>query len=309
MQERILSVVIPVRNQARTVSQLLAALGRLVRPPGWQLEIIAVYTESTDNTLQVLRESGVHVITCDTIGPGAARNAGARMARGELLYFIDADACPIGGDFLVRAIETAERLGNFGVLGGAIELPANQAGNPVAVADHWVCWFNWSAQRPAGESTLFQPSVSIVVPRAVFEAMGGFDTRLRVLEDFELQQRMLARGLRIHYEPTLAVTHEARSSLWRSWRHGWYWGGPFRSAYLAVIPHRGFTFPVGHPCFCLNIPVMFLRRLRLVWRSPPPASRCSSWCCLPFIAIAILIWTLGVVWGPDQPADSQPAPV
>jgi GT2 family glycosyltransferase len=309
MPDKILSMIIPVRNQARALSGLLAALARLTRPPGWELEVIGVDNASSDNTLQVFRDNGVRLTTCAEIGVSAARNAGAKMAHGELLCFIDADACPVGDDFLVRMVKAAGRLGDFGILGGAIELPAEQARDPVAVADHWVCWFNWHAKRPAGKTTLFQPGVCLIMLRAVFDALNGFDTSLKILEDFEFQHRLQVQGYSIYYEPSLAVTHEARDSLRRSWQHSWSWGGPFRSTYLTRAQGRSYWFPVGHPCFCLNIPAIFLRRLRLVLRVAPPTSRWFAWCCLPLVAAGILVWTLGVVWGPDQPSDSKATPV
>ncbi len=309
MPDKIFSMIIPVRNQARALSKLLMTLTHLTTPPCWEVEIIGIDNASTDNTLQVLRDSGVRFLRCDKIGVSAARNAGVKMSRGELLCFMDADACPVGEDFLVRVVEAAERLGNFGMLGGAIELPGDQLRDPVAVADHWVCWFNWTAKRPAGKTTLFHPGVYLIMLRAVFEALDGFDIDVKILEDFEFQHRMQVRGFPMYYDPSLVVTHEARNSLWRSWRHSWSWGGPFRSTYLTHVSGCSYWFPVGHSCFFLNFPAIFYRRLRLVLRSSPPVSRCFSWCCLPLVVAGILVWTLGVVWGTDQPSDSRATPV
>lgn len=309
MPPRVISIIIPVRNQARTLKALLDRLVALAPPPGWGVEIIPVYTDSRDDTLEVLRASSLPYRICTEVGPGAARNVGARHAQGALLLFIDADACPVGEDFLLRLVSSAHRLGRFGAFGGPILPAPGQRNNPIALADHWACWFNWSAQRKLQRSALFQPTVCVVIPRAVFEALGGFDPAIRVLEDHELQQRMMRRGLPIYFLPGFQVTHESRGSLLRSWRHSWYWGGPFRSTYLAVTPNYGLWFPVGHRLFWLNQPKLFWRRMRLVTRRAWRDLRWGMVWMFPFLALTILVWTLGVVWGEDQPHVTKAAPV
>ena len=118
MNTRTLSVIIPARNAARTISALLDAVLELSMPTGWDKEIIVGYTESSDETLQLIRDRPVKCAINDTIGPAAARNAAAKFATGELLYFIDADACPIGSVFFVRLIDSASRRAQAGELGG-----------------------------------------------------------------------------------------------------------------------------------------------------------------------------------------------
>jgi GT2 family glycosyltransferase len=307
--ERLVSIIVPVKNQGRTLKILLDRLKTLKPPPGWGAEIIAVYSDSRDDTLEVLRASGVRVLTCDLRGPGPARNAGAKAARGALLYFIDADACPVGDDFLARLISIAVRLKRFGAFGGAILPTPSQLWNPVALGDHWACWFNWAASRPAQQSRLFQPTVSAAVPRGVFEALGGFDPAILILEDFELEQRMMRRGLPVYYVPQLAVTHHARGSLLRSWRHSWSWGGPFRSTYLARNPGYKLWFPVGHRLFALNLPLIFWRRTRLVLRAAWANSKWQACYGFPFLAATVLAWAIAVAVGADQPTKSDPGPI
>lgn len=306
---RLLSIVIPVRNQGRTLKTLIETLRRLKGPPGWAVEIIPVYTNSRDDTLKVLQESGLPFVTCEEIGVSAARNTGAKHARGALIYFIDADACPVGDDFFVQLVTIALKLRHFGGFGGPILLQPRQSWNPVAVGDHWACWFNWSAKRPSQRSALFQPTVSLVMPKAVFEILGGFDPAVRVLEDFDLEQRMMRRGLPVYFMNSLAVTHEARDSPWRSWRHSWYWGGPFRSTYLAQNPKYGHWFPLGHRLFALNLPLIFWRRMRLVLRAAWANSKWQTCYGFLFIAATVFAWALAVICGPDQPAKTMAAPV
>jgi glycosyltransferase involved in cell wall biosynthesis len=87
-----LSVVIPTRNRAYLVGEAIESALR--QRPG-QVEVIVVDDASTDDTTKVLTEnfgSRIHLLcTPERRGAGAARNAGLRVARGELVAFLDDD--------------------------------------------------------------------------------------------------------------------------------------------------------------------------------------------------------------------------
>lgn len=310
MAERKLSVIIPVRNGAATLPALLDALARQQPIPGWSVEIIAGYTPSSDDTLGILQSRGISVANSDVLGPSAARNAAARLAHGTLLYFIDADAAPIGDDFLRRLVRTALQLGRIGRLGGfggPILLDPAQERNLIAAADHFACWFNWGEKRPNQRTALFQPTVSLAMPRAVYAALGGFDESITVLEDFELQARMLARGLKLYFVNDLRVTHRARGTLLKSWRHSWSWGVPYRANYLAKAGGRELRYSVHSSLFAVNLPFVFARRMRLVMASARQVSEQRARLAWPFVAATIFAWALGVVVGKLR-TDRQHAP-
>ena len=316
MTMKTLSIIIPVRNQPETLETLLTSLDAQVRPDGWTVEVICVDNDSTDATPDVIRRHDAVYLLETTLGPSVARNAGVAVSTGELVWFIDADAAPIGTDFLCKLVATADKLGDFGGFGGPILLPASQRNNPIAFADHMACWSAWNAWRP-DERSGFQPT-SFVVRRELFDAVGGYNTNLRVLEDWDLQLRLersrqLTEGpdapLRpIWFMQSLAVAHYARSSFTRTLKHSWYWGLPSREGWLE---RSGASVAnLERPLLrWLGLPRLFAGRtihpLKTAWRE----SRWRTIICLPFLLLTLLVWSVAVIVGKGQPEDDQMAPV
>lgn len=303
----VLSVIIPARDHARPLKRLLDNLKKQKIPSGWDVDILVVENGSKDDTLEVARASGFRVLSVNSHGAGPARNAGVRATKGVLLAFLDADCCPVRNDHFVQVTATALQLRGFGTFGGPILLPEYQRWNPVAIGDHWACWFNWSMKRPMQRSSLFQPSGNSVVPRAVFETMNGFCESAMILEDMEFENRVMRAGLPVFFVPSLAVTHEARGSLLRSWRHSWSWGGAFRERHLAVDKAYGLKYPVGDARFARNLGYIFRRRVRLVRRIAWANTRWQAVVAYPFYVATIFVWALAVIWAREpSPENMRP---
>ena len=119
------SVIIPVYNEEKTVTNCLTSLKLQNYKP---LEIIIVDDGSTDESkvkslpAQAGQKSKVQlkiknlkILSQPHLGPGAARNLGAKYAKGEILVFVDADMT-FAKDFiaqLVKPIEKKEVIGTF----------------------------------------------------------------------------------------------------------------------------------------------------------------------------------------------------
>lgn len=307
---QVLSVIIPVRNQAGALGRLLDKLREQATPPDWQVEVIVVDNGSTDHTATVIKASPFTYAPCTELGSGAARNAGVAASRGSLLYFMDADTLPGSNEQFVAVVDIASRIGpgRFGAFGGVVVIPPNQRWNPIAIADHWACWFNWHPVRPPERTNLFQPGLSLVATRRAFDAVGGFDNSLTVMQDMEFQHRLMKRGFAIYFTPRLVVMHEARGSLWRSWRHSWSWGGPFRERYLPTAPDYGLKYPLGHPRFFRNLVPLFRRRFRMVTRIARANARWQLVYCYPFLAATIFAWAYAVVRG-REPTHEERSPI
>ena len=83
-----ISVVVAAYDEARHIGRLLESLKGQTRPP---LEVIVADDGSHDATAAIAAEAGARVLKLPHRGPAAARNAGAEVARGEILVFLDGD--------------------------------------------------------------------------------------------------------------------------------------------------------------------------------------------------------------------------
>ena len=216
----------------------------------------------------------------------------------------------------VATEDAAGGLGDFGGFGGPILLPESQRNNPIAFADHMACWSAWNAWRPDGHSG-FQPT-SFVVKREVFESVGGYDTELRVLEDWDLQirierSRQLEEGPGAPIRPvwfiqSLGVAHSARSSFLRTLKHSWYWGLPSREGWIqrSGASVTALERPVLR---WLGLPRLFIGRslhpVKTAWRV-------STWrtiISMPFLLLTLLVWSIAVIVGQGQPDSDHEAPI
>lgn len=86
-----LSFIIPAHNEERWIGRSVSAIRTAMEPIGEPYEIIVVDDASTDATTRVAEEHGARVFRVAHRQIAATRNTGARGARGDVFFFVDAD--------------------------------------------------------------------------------------------------------------------------------------------------------------------------------------------------------------------------
>jgi glycosyltransferase involved in cell wall biosynthesis len=89
-----LSVIIPTYNRAHVIAEAVESILQQFQKSGrTDVELIVVDDGSTDKSLEKLATFGqsITLLTQKNSGPGAARNTGARAAKGTWLTFLDSD--------------------------------------------------------------------------------------------------------------------------------------------------------------------------------------------------------------------------
>jgi GT2 family glycosyltransferase len=180
------SIVIPTYNR---ISLLQRTLASVRRQSCADFEIIIVDDGSTDGTRESLASNGefLRVIKQPNRGPGAARNVGAREARGEYVAFLDSDDLwfPWTLDTFARAIQEHERPN---ILGGKFIEFADEA-ELLAVRQerHETLWF--SDYIASSHYPYYVGSGTCVVRRECFADVRFLEDRLNS-EDHDLILRM-----------------------------------------------------------------------------------------------------------------------
>jgi peptidoglycan/xylan/chitin deacetylase (PgdA/CDA1 family)/GT2 family glycosyltransferase len=220
------SIVIPTYQRRDVVCGAVAALSKLQY--GGAIELIVVVDGSTDGTEEAVKPIAtpfsLRVQSQSNSGAAAARNAGAKVARHEILLFLDDDM--IARPDLLAQHARSYAAGADAVLGHmplSPESPRNFLSQ--GVAD----WTNERRDRLAQSDTLSLFDLltgQLSVRRTVFEACGGFDPRFTQGgsfgdEDLDFGCRLLEGGWRIVFnadaisEQRYVVSYEANLRQWR----------------------------------------------------------------------------------------------
>ncbi|MDA8205898.1 MAG: glycosyltransferase family A protein [Thermaerobacter sp.] len=192
------SVVIPVYNQADLIGRAIKAVCEGSRPP---LEIIVVDDGSTDGVRQAVEAAGsnysvqVRLLTVPHGGPGRARDAGWRSARGDLVAFTDADAVP-EPDWIRSAVEAFSH-DQVGAVEGKV------------VADGVPTIFTHQVKNLSGGRFM---TANMFYRRSVIDEVGGFKSRYR--EDSDLAFSVIEHGYEILFVPESVVIHPPREEGW-----------------------------------------------------------------------------------------------
>lgn len=209
-----LSIVMPVLNEAAGIEATLRALAPL-RSRG--VEVIVSDGGSRDATVALARPLADRVMAAPA-GRARQMNAGAAVARADVLLFLHADTqLPKGADHLVRRALVAAAWGRFDV---------RISGRPFML--RVVAALMNLRSRSTGIATGDQ---AIFVTRVAFEHVGGFPDQ-PLMEDVEISRRLRAIGRPACLSERVTTSGrrwEARG-VWRTiflmWRLRWrYWRG------------------------------------------------------------------------------------
>lgn len=206
-----ISVIVPAYNSARFLPACLDALSSSDLPRS-EWELIVVDDASTDATPGIAASADKCARTGDNPrGPAYARNAGARLAAGEILVFVDADVAVHPDSLRLLDARLKADPGLVAVFGAYDETPDASS----IVSRYRNLLHHYAHRQNAGEVPTFWAGCGAVRTRA-FRDVGGFDEALYEspqIEDIELGYR-LSRNGRILLDPTIQATHYKKWFFW-----------------------------------------------------------------------------------------------
>ncbi len=209
-----ISLVVPAHDEERYLPDLLdtvdRARSRYAQGPG-AVEVIVSDNASTDRTAEIAALRGCRVVYVAKRAIAAARNGGARIARGEVLTFVDADTRIRPETF--NAIDAA--IASDRVVGGATGVRLDRMSLGIACTHVLLIPMVWV--------TGFDTGV-VFLRRADFEAIGGYDESIRWGEDVRLMVAMWrlgrSRGQRlVRLRPVKAIASARKFDEHGDWHY------------------------------------------------------------------------------------------
>lgn len=214
------SVIVPIKNAARTLPVCLPALSRLNPQPA---EILLVDNGSTDGSLAMLdafvKTAGagrVRLLREPTPGAAAARNAGIRAAHEAIIVLMDAD-CEPEPDWLQHLLAPFDDASVGAVAGRVVSAPAS------STVELFSALYTLQLPDRPKRSVRWTPSeggyvtANFAVRAETLKAVGGIDEAsvgaTACGSDYDLCARIYAHGQSIVYAPGARVHHYHRKTV------------------------------------------------------------------------------------------------
>ena len=179
-----MSFIVPAHNEEVCLGRTLPAIHESARLAGRPYEILVVDDASTDGTAKVAAKHGAIVVPVRHRQIAATRNSGGRAARGERLFFVDADTL-----INVGVVTSALRAMEKGAVGGGA--PAWIAASEVVpLYMRLLALFAVIVPKLIG----FTGGAFMFCTREAFHASGGFDERLFWAEEGSFAIALKRRG-------------------------------------------------------------------------------------------------------------------
>ncbi len=209
------SVIIPSYGKVEYTLACLASIA--ANPPVAPVEVIVVDDATPDGSTACLAAvPGIRLIV-NPVNLGYLRscNAAARIARGEFLLLLNNDT-QVMADWLDPLLLPFRSRADIGAVGSKLLYPDGRLQEAGCII--WNDGSGWnygkldSPERPAYNylrEVDYCSAASLLVPRALFDAMGGFDERYApaYCEDSDLAFRLRESGYKVLYQPRSRVIH------------------------------------------------------------------------------------------------------
>jgi len=216
-----ISVIVCTYNGSKSIKDTLESLTKLEYP---NYEVIIVNDGSNDKTEEIAKEYcnkyGFSLITTENRGLSNARNTGLDSATGEIIAYLDDDACPDPNwlNYLALSFLKTNHAGiggpNIAPEGDGIiaDCVSHVPGNPshVLISD---------------EKAEHLPGCNMAFRKDSLKAVGGFDPQFWIAgDDVDICWRLQQRGWTLGFSPSAVVWHHRRDSISSYWKQQFNYG-------------------------------------------------------------------------------------
>ena len=227
------SVIVPTHNRP---AGILTTVRHLLDCQGDLPSEVLVVDDGSVPPLELPDQHGLRLIKTVGVERSAARNIGARAARGDLLIFVD-DDITVPTDFIEQHARASVEFDNAMCV-GRISLPSESSCSPFGRFRRSI--EEPSQNRPRGvvAEPNFCTAANMSIRRSTFLSLGGFDPAILSGEDQDLALRFSSIGGRIAYLPDAEVIHRDSVTGIAAYGRRHEWGARALAPFLRRYPGR-----------------------------------------------------------------------
>ncbi len=187
------SIIIPTFNESQNIAKTIKHIQKIGF--GYDFEIIVSDAESSDNTIEIAKNSGAKVFISDKKGRSGQMNYGVKQAVGDIYYFVHADCLPNSVCFLEieKALKNGFDCGSF-----TTKFDSNKL---ILKFNSFFTRFNYLYFR-GGDQTIF-------ITKKLWSIIGTYNSEMLIMEDYDFLNRLYRFGkFKLIQKPTLVSSRK-----------------------------------------------------------------------------------------------------
>ena len=200
-----ISFIIPARDEELLIESTIQSIQRAVEDCGASFEITVVDDGSVDRTAEIAQGCGARIVSVELRNIGAVRNAGAKVANGDLLIFLDADTL-ISSDTLSAILKAVDDGATGG--GAMVRFDSGMTWLQKILSFIFItCWqrlFGWAA------------GCCMYATKQAFEDIHGFNEEHYAAEERYFSTALKRRGKFVIVQPPV-ISSARKLRIFSTW--------------------------------------------------------------------------------------------
>ncbi len=203
-----ISAIIVALNEEQYISSII---NELEKQSEVEYEILLADGGSTDRTIDLAYQQGIEIISCRK-GKSCQMNDAAKMAKGDILFFVHADM-----KFSEKTFLAIQQCIDKGFDGGGFANVFDEHNEKIKRIGNWLN-FRFIDKREQSDKGVFYGDNGIFVKKSVFEELGGFK-EIPIMEDYDFSKRINHRFKVVKIkEPVITVSarRHTKAGFWKT---------------------------------------------------------------------------------------------
>jgi GT2 family glycosyltransferase len=197
MERDLVSIIIRTKDEEKWIS---SCLNGVFEQDYTNIEVVVVDNESTDKTIEKLKDYDVKLFSDDQYLPGRLLNEGIRRSKGEYIVCLSGHCIPVNHRWLSKLLQNFDDPAVGGVYGRQIPLSFTPDSDKRDLVN------TFRSERIVQTRDSFFHNANSMIRRTVWEQI-PFDETVTNIEDRLWGKAVIERGLKLVYEPEAGVYH------------------------------------------------------------------------------------------------------